>query len=390
MKRTLILLIAVPALAYGLSLITDNAHVWKGLRQCYLRGYKNAQVDDLRFQDTRTIPASQHPRPWPLHGRFDDSQIPEGVLDSTRNWNTVGLAVIHRDSLLINWTSDRIPGADTMRTNAFSAAKTLAALAIGVAEMDGLLAVTDRVSKYLPRFGKGAAADLTIEHVLQMRSGIPYGENYKNPFGFMAKCTYGEDILDRLQDYTVEGTAGIPWEYQGGNTLLLQEILLQVIDEPFGSWFHRRIWDPLGAPEVAEWGIDNAGHERNYCCFYTTALGYARLGQLVLDSGVVEGDVLISPDFIQRMTTPVGPLADGTDIQHYGYQMWMGHHKGHAFKSMQGLHGQYVVIVPDLDLVAVRTGFYRPKGKLREIDRDVYHTLDLAISAVEGQYSNTN
>jgi CubicO group peptidase (beta-lactamase class C family) len=381
MKRTLVLLIATPAVIYGLSLVTDNAHVWKGLRQCYLRGYKNAQVDDLRFQETRVIPPSKQPRPWPLHSRFDEVRIPETVLDSARDWNTVALAVIHQDSLLLSWTSDRIPGADTMRTNAFSAAKSLAAMAIGVAEMDGLLSVKDRVSKYLPRFSKGPAADLTIEHVLQMRSGIPYGENYKNPFGFMAKCTYGKDILNRLPNYTVEETAGIPWKYQGGNTLLLQEILLQVIDEPFGVWFHRRIWDPIGAPEEARWGIDNAGHERNYCCFYTTASGYARLGQLLLDSGRVGDRKILEADFVRRMTTPIGALPDGSNIQHYGYQLWMGTHKGYAFKSMQGLHGQYVVVVPDLDLVAVRTGFFRPKAKIREIDLDVYSTLDMAMDA---------
>ena len=34
-----------------------------------------------------------------------------------------------------------------------------------------------------------------------------------------------------------------------------------------------------------------------------------------------------------------------------------------AFKSMQGLHGQYVSSIPELELVAVRTGFFRPKGK---------------------------
>ena len=79
------------------------------------------------------------------------------------------------------------------------------------------------------------------------------------------------------------------------------------------------------------------------------------------------------------LMAPVGPLPDGTDIQHYGYQVWMGTPRGHAFTSMQGLHGQYIVAVPDLDLVAVRTGFDRPKGKLRHIDGDVYNTLNLAF-----------
>lgn len=383
MKRIIIRTLAVCLGVYLLSLITDNAHVWNGLRQCYLRGYKNAQVDDLRFNASRAIPASGTPRPWPLHPQYGSFAIPQSTLDSTRLLNTVSLLVVHRDSLLLEWTSDEVSGADTMRTNAFSAAKSLSALAVGVAEREGLLSVEDRVSKYLPRFANGPAADLTIEQVLQMRSGIPFGENYKNPIGFMAKCTYGEDILDRLTDYTVEGHAGVPWEYQGGNTLLLQEILLKVIDVPFGQWFHERIWNPLGATEEARWGVDNAGHERNYCCFYTTAREYARLGQLVLDSGMAGGQQVVTPDFIRRMTTPIGPLADGTDIQHYGYQMWMGTHRGHAFQSMQGLHGQYIIVVPDLDLVAVRTGFFRPKGKIREIDVDVYSTLNLAMAAIE-------
>ncbi len=382
MKRLLIWFLAAWAALYSLSLITDNGHVWRGLRQCYLRGYKNAQIDDLRFQESRSVPASSNPRPWPLHSRHGKVSLAEDVLDSTRSWQTVGFAVIFQDSLLLDWTSDVIPGADTMRTNAFSAAKTLTAMAIGAAEKEGLLSVQDPVSAYLPRFAEGPSADLTIEQVLQMRSDIPYGENYKNPFGFMAKSTYGSNILDRLEDYAVDETAGHPWKYQGGNTLLLQEILLAVIDIPFGDWFAQNIWEPLGATEEARWAIDNQGHERNYCCFYTRATEYARFGQLLLDSGKVDGRVVLEPEFVQRMMTPVGPLPDGTDIQHYGYQLWMGEYKGHAFKSLQGLHGQYVIAVPDLDLVVVRTGFFRPKGKLREIDLDVYRSIDVAFGLI--------
>lgn len=378
MKRVLYWLLTLFVVIYLSGEVSDNGHLWNGLRQCYLRGYKNAQIDDLRFQETRTIPAAEHPRPWPLHSRYGDVVIPADVLDSTRQWRTIGLAIIHRDSLLLDWSNDRIPGADTMRTNSFSVAKTLTAMAVGAAEKEGLLKVSDPVSQYLPRFSEGADAALTIEHVLQMRTDIPYGENYKNPFGFMAKCTYGEDILDRLPHYHVEGEAGVPWKYQGGNTMLLQEILLQVIDMPLGAWFASRIWEPLGATASAEWGVDNAGHERNYGCFYTTAPEFARFGQLLLDSGKVDGQVVLEPDFVRRMTTPIGPLPDGTDIQHYGYQIWMGKHEGHSFQSLQGLHGQYVIAVPDLELVVVRTGFFRPKGKLRAIDLDVYSTIDFA------------
>ena len=222
---------------YGLSVITDNDHVWTGLRQCYLRGYKTAQIDDMGFQSLRSIPASESPRPWPLHSRYNSFDLPESLIDSTHRWNTTALTVIHRDSLLLDWKSDRIPGADTMRTNSFSVAKSLTALAIGAAEKEGLLSVHDRVSKYLPRFSQGPAAELTIEQVLQMRSGIPYGESYKNPFGFMSKCTYGDDILAEAWRLYCRRLPRCALEYQGGNTLLLQEILLEVIDVPLGAWF---------------------------------------------------------------------------------------------------------------------------------------------------------
>ena len=127
-------------------------HVWTGLRQCYMRGYKTAQIDDMRFQSLRSIPASSTPRPWPLHSRYGQVVLPDEVVDSTHRWNTAALAVILRDSLLLDWRSDRISGADTLRSNSFSVAKSLTAMAIGVAEKEGLLNVQDPVSRYLPRF----------------------------------------------------------------------------------------------------------------------------------------------------------------------------------------------------------------------------------------------
>ena len=40
-----------------------------------------------------------------------------------------------------------------------------------------------------------------------------------------------------------------------------------------------------------------------------------------------------------------------------------------------------VISIPELELVAVRTGFFRPKGNCRAIDVDVYQTIDMAKAA---------
>ena len=87
-------------------------------------------------------------------------------------------------------------------------------------------------------------------------------------------------------------------------------------------------------------------------------------------------------DFMADLMSPIGDLPDGSSIKHYGYQIWLGQNRGHTFSSMNGLHGQYIVMVHDLDLVVVRTGFSQPKGNRRNLDVDVYHTIDFAMDTV--------
>ena len=97
MKKPLLWLSLSAISVFLLAEWTDNGHIWQGLRECYLRGCRDAKVDDLRFKTFRTIPASDAPRAWPLHDRFTSS-IPDAIRDSTEEYGTVALAVIHRDT----------------------------------------------------------------------------------------------------------------------------------------------------------------------------------------------------------------------------------------------------------------------------------------------------
>ena len=200
--RILLAIMVLGIFAYAASLLTGNEHVWRGLRQSWMRGAQNAQVDDLKFQQTVTV-AANNPQPWPKHSRYGDVALTAEQVDSTQALRTVSIALIHRDSLLFEWANPEIDDAGQMECNSFSAAKTLTALAIGAAEDRGLLSTEDRVAKHLPRFAGGMNGKLTIEEVLQMRTSIPFGEDYKDPFGFMAKCYYGRDVRSLLPQYEV-------------------------------------------------------------------------------------------------------------------------------------------------------------------------------------------
>ena len=125
---------------------------------------------------------------------------------------TASFLVILHDSLV---AEEYLMGHDEETlTNSFSMAKSITAMAVGLAVDEGLVELDASVGTYIDRLGDGASADLTVEQLLQMRSCIPFGESCKNPFGFQAKAYYRDDNRELLQGYEVEGTPGTAFKYQ--------------------------------------------------------------------------------------------------------------------------------------------------------------------------------
>lgn len=367
-----------------LTFITGYGYIWSGMQETYLRGWKNSNIDDIEFRDLRTIAAADRPQPWP-EGMKPMDALPE----ADRQWLEDGLSasflVIHRDTIRYEqyWQ-----GHDFQTlTNSFSMAKSITALAIGLASDRGLIDLKAEVGQYLPRFAGEAGRGLTVEDLLQMRSHIPFGENYKNPFAFMAKAYYRDDVHALLAPYLPDSEPGTEWKYQGGNTMLLEEILASVSpdDMTLSDWVEEGLWQPMGAEHAAAWGIDPAtGTERCFAQFYATTRDFARLGQLMLDAGRWQGEQLVSRNFIQRMVTPIADLTDECDARHYGYQIWLGTTSdGLTFSVFEGHRGQFIISVPALDLVVVRTGYQRRPEKRGQLPESVYRCIELGRKVIK-------
>lgn len=373
-RNLFVTLVALVLLSY----VSGYGYIWGGMRETYLRGWKNSNIDDIGFRTLRTIKASEAPQPWP-----EKLQPMEALDVEDRTWLEVGLSasflVIHRDTLRYEqyWQGHDV----NTRTNSFSMAKSITALAVGMAADRGLLDVQGEVGSYLPRFAGEAGKGVTLEHLLQMRSHIPFGENYKNPFGFMAKSYYREDVRGLLVPFLPESKPGVDWKYQGGNTMLLEEILAQVSPDgmTLSDWVERGLWQPMGAETDASWGIDPvSGAERCFAQFYATSRDFARLGKLILDGGAWGDEQLVSRGFIRRMVTPVGELDSACDAMHYGYQIWLGTtDDGLLFSTLEGHRGQFVISVPALDLVVVRTGYERRPEKRGFLPESVYRCVEM-------------
>jgi len=368
--------------AVVLSYFTNYGYLWGGIRETWLRGWENAQIDDLPFRDhVRTLPASSNPQTWPegsLWGKVELDKNGQAWLDESK---TASFLVIQHDSLVYE---SYLRGHDaTTLTNSFSMVKSITAMAVGLAVQQGLVDEQAPVSTYLPRFAEGDNASLTVQELLQMRSNIPFGEDYKDPFGFQAKAYYRDDNRTLLEPYRVDGDPGTVFKYQGGNTMLLAEILDAVREGNLSQDIANGLWEPMGARHDAFWGLDGdpaeGAVERAFAQYYATTRDYARFGQMLLDSGAWKGQQLLDKGYVTRMITPVNQLTDEVATTYYGYQIWLGKtDDGLPFSIMEGLRGQMVITVPALDLVVVRTGYTKSKGKKRSLPEDIYTVIDLA------------
>ena len=113
--------------------------------------------------------------------------------------------------------------SDESLTNSFSMAKSFTCLCIGAAIKEGKVKSTNQlISGFLPEY-KGSG--IRIKHLLQMSSGIDFGESYGDPFGFMAKAYYGTAVYNLTLSKKSTKPPGVEWKYQGGNTLLLSFIV---------------------------------------------------------------------------------------------------------------------------------------------------------------------
>ena len=371
-------MLAVVALSY----LTNHDYLWGGIRETWLRGWENAQIDDLQFREhVRNIPASSNPQPWPEGPLWGKAVLSEGAQAWHEENKSASFLVIQHDSL-VHESYFRGHDATTL-TNSFSMVKSIAAMAVGMAVGEGLVDEQAPLATYIPRFAEGMDAGLTVQAVLQMRSHIPFGESYKDPFGFQAKAYYRDDNRTLLKPYRVSGEPGTLFEYQGGNTMLLAEMLDAVREGNLSMDIANGLWEQMGAEHDAFWGLDgnpeDGAVERAFAQYYATTRDYARFGQMLLDSGAWKGEQLLDKAFVTRMITPQNALTDEVDADFYGYQIWLGRtDDGLVFSMMEGLRGQMVISVPALDLVVVRTGYAKSKKKKRHLPVASYAVIEMA------------
>jgi len=237
----------------------------------------------------------------------------------------------------------------------FSMAKSITSILIGCAIDDKLIqSVNEPITNYIPELKEKGFDKVTIEHVLQMTSGLNFNESYFNPFGDAATFYYGTNLRKAISKMKLKAEPGKQFEYVSGNTQLLGLVLERALkDKTVTEYLEDKIWKPLEMEFDASWSLDKNknGLEKTFCCLNARARDFAKIGRLYLNKGNWNGKQIVSEDWIKQSTK-----VDTTEgsVWYYQYQWWLPTQTGDFMA--QGILGQYIYVHPEKNLIIVRLG----------------------------------
>lgn len=356
------ILIAVLAVLI-LPALTGKAYLYKAVV------YNFAGVDDYTIFDNRTIPATQ-PVPWRLSTDYGKIKIPDTLEQYLTTLKSIGLLIVQNREIIVEkyWNGY----SDSSLSNSFSVAKSISSLLIGAAIHEGKIgSVNDPVGKYLPEFAEGEKAKVKIADLLTMSSGSDWNESYANPFSVTTELYYGSDVYKTATGVNIVKMPGTYHSYKSGDTQLLGLIVEKATGKSLSVYAAEKLWQPLGAEHNALWSTDKqGGQEKAYCCFNSNARDFARIGQLMLDSGKINGNPVIDSAYFHKSVTPcLIPDENNKPCNYYGYQWWIIPDQQDIFYA-RGILGQYIICIPALNMVIVRLGEERDE-KINNVPAEV-------------------
>jgi len=237
----------------------------------------------------------------------------------------------------------------------FSVSKAFVSALTGIAIEDGFIKnANQKVDEFLPELSKNGFDKVSVENLLNMRSGIKFSEAYLNPFAETGKFYYGKNLKKYVRKLKVKEKPGEKYEYQSGNTQILAEIIEKTSGKKLSEYLEEKIWKPIGTEYDASWNYDSkkSGMIKAFCCLNARARDFAKFGRLYFKNGNWEGKQIIPAEWVKRTTSIIN---DSKDSQNYSYTYkWRVMENGCFFAK--GLLGQYIYVDPVNNLIFLRFG----------------------------------
>jgi CubicO group peptidase (beta-lactamase class C family) len=371
-----------------------------------LANWRTAPYSKWAFQHVREIvPSADIPNApgdvWKLASdpkdfssfRFEHGGKTCGIDQFLSETDTDGLVILHRGKVVLEHYGNGMMSSTPHIL--MSVSKSLTAIVAGILIEQGKLDPEQKVVSIIPELKDSVYSDTTVRHVLDMRVGLDFDEDYlatSGPIVEYRKSTNwnplgpGErpsDLRTFLAGLKKRSRAdGGTFHYVSTNTDLLGWILERASGIRFADLLSTLLWKPMGAQCSAYITVDRLGAPRCAGGICITTMDLARVGQLIVQNGRRKDTPIIPANWIEDTLGGGDPQAwaagdlisyFGDRAMHYRNKSYVLRERGIAFGL--GVYGQNVFVDKANELVIAKLSSQAPP-----LDRDL---IDLTIGFVE-------
>jgi CubicO group peptidase (beta-lactamase class C family) len=285
-------------------------------------------------------------------------------------------------SLLVSWRGTLIleryfNGARAMRpANIKSASKSIISALVGIAIERKLIAGVDQpIGTFFPEVLGGEAnaskRRITVENLLTMRSGLATTSN-RYYGAWVQSGNWVRYALNR----PLELEPGTAMEYSTGNTHLLSAILTRASGRNTWQFAQDTLAAPLGF-SLAQWPRDPQGVFFGGNDMLLTPRQMIAFGELYLNRGRANGRQVVPAEWIDASWVP--RARSNWSDQQYGYGWWMREMAGVPAYFAWGFGGQYIFVIPSLEMVVASTSLATVSDNRRSHRRTVDDLIERLV-----------
>jgi CubicO group peptidase (beta-lactamase class C family) len=208
---------------------------------------------------------------------------------------------------------------------------------------------------------------MTLENLLTMTTGL----ECRDPFLYLqsgmmdmvipAEWRMSRDWVQFIIDLPMAESPGTRFQYCNGAPFLLSAILQEQTGMNALSFAEKHLFEPLGISEVG-WPSNPQGITLGYGHLFMRPQDMAKIGYLYLNNGSWDGKQIISSQWISASTRK---YIDTTLLPGYGYHWWIASPNVY---TAAGNKGQFIMVAPEKNIVAIFTGRLSPEDFTIPID----------------------
>lgn len=242
----------------------------------------------------------------------------------------------------------------------WSMAKSMTHALTGMLVDDGSISIDDHTG--LPEWSGDPRAGITIRHLLQMRDGLDFVEDYVvdesgNSQSDVISMLFGDgsaDVAAYAKSRPSKHPPGEVWSYSSGTTNILSSLLGAAVggSAAFATYMNERLFSAIGMTSARP-TFDDAGTFIGSSYVHATAQDFARFGYLYLRGGQWDGRRIVSPEWVDDARRQ---HAVDTETGHgYGSHWWTWESRPETLAAL-GYEGQRIIVDYERDVVVVHLG----------------------------------